>query len=260
MKLRQLIASRMPIALYLRLKNVKNALTHVDVRYLLKYGKIAINSEGLSWLALRSRIDFYGKGLAHRGFQIGGSYLLDSVVFKDNDVVIDCGANMGDLQLYFVSLGLNIRYVGIEPNPIDFSCLKANLIVNAVAFNIGLWDSSSKLPFYIDKYSSSSSIIEPKNYSEIIEIETKRLDSLELPNEIKLLKVEGEGAEPEILKGCFGILDRIEYISVDAGPERGIAESETIEEVSNYLLSNNFNILKANTGKRKTIIFRNLKF
>lgn len=75
-----------------------------------------------------------------------------------------------------------------------------------------------------------------------------------------MLKVEGEGAEPEILKGCFSILDRIKYISVDAGPERGVAESETFEEVSNYLLSNNFKILKVNSGTRKTVIFQNLKF
>ena len=48
-----------------------------------------------------------------------------------------------------------------------------------------------------------------------------RLDNFNF-KKIKLLKVEAEGAEPEVLLGTAKILKRIEFISVDCGPERGL--------------------------------------
>ena len=48
-----------------------------------------------------------------------------------------------------------------------------------------------------------------------------RLDSIEsLKNRnIKLLKLEAEGAELQVLYGCKNILNNIEYISADIGFE-----------------------------------------
>lgn len=61
-----------------------------------------------------------------------------------------------------------------------------------------------------------------------------------LDEEIKLLKIDEEGCELEILQGCLGILPKIQYISVDAGYERGTLELCTFAEVSNYLYENGF--------------------
>ena len=57
----------------------------------------------------------------------------------------------------------------------------------------------SYLDFYVDTDHASSSLIQPKNHTSVVRVETRRLDSfLELTN-IFLLKVEAEGAEPEVL-------------------------------------------------------------
>ena len=61
---------------------------------------------------------------------------------------------------------------------------------------------------------------------------------------IKLLKLEAEGAEPEALAGCEKLLKNIEYISADLGFERGANEESTIEDVTNFLLSRNFRLVK----------------
>ena len=57
---------------------------------------------------------------------------------------------------------------------------------------------------------------------------------------IKLLKLEAEGYEPEILQGCQNNLENIEYISADLGPERGLSNQCTIVEVTNFLICKDF--------------------
>ena len=52
-----------------------------------------------------------------------------------------------------------------------------------------------------------------------VEVNTKTLDSFKYP-QIKLLKIEAEGAELEVLQGSVDTLSNVEYISVDYGPER----------------------------------------
>ena len=52
-----------------------------------------------------------------------------------------------------------------------------------------------------------------------INVETKMLDSFNY-DKIKLLKIEAEGAELEVLKGSIKTIKKTEYITVDYGPER----------------------------------------
>ena len=58
---------------------------------------------------------------------------------------------------------------------------------------------------------------------------------------IKLLKLEAEGAEPEIVQGIGEKLDLIEYISADLGFERN--RESTFAPVTNYLLERNFEVI-----------------
>ena len=102
---------------------------------------------------------------------------------------------MGDLQLFFEFQEIRISYVGIEPNPLDFKCLNLNILPGAKGMNCALWNKTSNLEFYVDSKGASSSLIEPPRYSEKILVEAIRLDSLHF-SKIKLLKIEGEGAEP----------------------------------------------------------------
>ena len=42
---------------------------------------------------------FYEYGITHRAETIGKAYFLNDIEFKDRDVFLDCGANVGDLEL-----------------------------------------------------------------------------------------------------------------------------------------------------------------
>ena len=45
---------------------------------------------------------------------------------------------------------------------------------------------------------------------------------------IKLLKLQAEGAEPEVSKGSLNSLKNIKFITADLGPERGLNQESTL--------------------------------
>ena len=40
------------------------------------------------------------------------NYCLENITFEENDVIIDCGANVVVLGLFFTQKKLNVRYIG----------------------------------------------------------------------------------------------------------------------------------------------------
>lgn len=186
----------------------------------------------------------YRNGIKNRGKFIFSSYCLQNITFNTNDVIIDCGANYGDLILELEKFIKPSNYIAIEPNPSDFEILKFNAN-NSILINKALGNSNGVLPFYVSTERGDSSLIEPKHFDKVIDVQVVRLDALMQDlnlNKIKLLKIEAEGYEPEILKGAGEMLERCEYIAVDGGYERGIHCEQTFTTITNYLLNNNFEI------------------
>ena len=103
-------------------------------------------------------------------------------------------------------------------------------------------DKDEETLFYLDNYGGNSSLIDFGS-KENIKVKTKRLDSFDFGNSIKLLKIDAEGLEPEVLKGSIGIINKIKYISVDFGAERGEKQGLTVVDVNDFLYSNNFSLV-----------------
>ena len=76
---------------------------------------------------------------------------------------------------------------------------------------------------------------------------------------IKLLKLEAEGAEPEILQGANLILPNIEYVVVDVGAERRLKYETTLVNTVNFLIKNNFDLVKLGVP-RLMCLFKNKSF
>ena len=175
---------------------------------------------------------------------INESYCLDFIDFSNNDIVIDCGANIGDLFIGLENLILPSNYIAVEPNPSDFKMLKLNTY-NSILINKALGNQNKILPFYVATEDGDSSLVEPRKFDKIIDISVVRLDKIiqELKlKKIKLLKLEAEGYEPEILEGAGTMLEKFEYIAVDGGYERGPSCKQTFTTITNYLLNNGFEI------------------
>ena len=212
--------------------------------------------------AKKQNLISYSNGIESRALSLAKDYMLDKIEFLENDVIVDCGANIGDLEIFFKERGHNINYIGIEPSPSEFSCLKENLILKkSKCFNFALFDKNGSVKFYISSEFGDSSIFNPINYTQEIIVQSKRFDSLnkELKiAKIKLLKLEAEGAEPEILLGFGNYLQNVEYISADLGFERGLKQESTLPRVSNFLIGEGFEMIALNYP-RLTALFKNKK-
>lgn len=133
---------------------------------------------------------------------------------KRGDVVIDCGAHIGNCAILFSRLvkeeGL---VIALEPFKSSFEILQKRLkrlkIKNVVAYNKGLWETDSELTLRIFSNSISNKIVDEMNVEtsdeENIRIDCITLDTLinELGlKRVDLVKMDIEGAEIEALKGA----------------------------------------------------------
>ncbi len=171
------------------------------------------------------------------------AYLLDVINFSNEETVIDCGANIGELNISLKEKGLNLKYIAFEPDKEIFDCLQYNNSEeNSILYNIGLSDTDATKDLFIDSTGGNSSFVD-FGVSQVKEVQVSRLDSIIKDNKkIKLLKVDAEGYEPEVIEGAKGIFKIIEYISVDFGHERGIEQESTIVEVNKILSQNGFSL------------------
>lgn len=184
------------------------------------------------------------------------TYLLDKISFKTGDLILDCGANVGELFYSFHYRQLDVKYLGFEPDRSVFKCLSKNLRTNE-NINKALGNENTSKNLYIDSEGANTSLVDfgsSKNY----EVKTITLDSLNLDN-IKLLKMDAEGYEPEVLLGSKNTLKKIQFISVDYGNERGTEEKSTMVEVTNFLYSNGYKLI-ADSSVRKVGLFENTLF
>ena len=220
--------------------------------------KVTKNGDELYFLH-KSRITRYLTGIDSIGKNLSYQYMLDTIDFAEDDVFIDVGANIGELSKHILNKHTNIRLIAFEPAPLEYKVLIKNVQnFNAKLYNVGLWNTPGELDFYIKSESADNSIFEMKEYDSIVTIKLSKLDTM-LHNleKIKVLKIEAEGAEPEILQGAIKTLKKTEYVTLDGGPERGITQSTTIEECINILVNNDFRLLRINM-RRGTALFKRL--
>ena len=196
----------------------------------------------------------YHKGFLNRANSLAKDYCIDNIDFADDDLIIDCGANVGDFKLWFTLNNLKIRYLAFEPSPIEFSSLKQNL-KNDTCYNIGLWNKESSLNFYISSEGADSSFFEPPKFGEKIQVKALPLRNF-ISEKVKLLKLEAEGGEPEILEGLGDKIKFIEYIAADVGFERGLKQESTLAQTTNYLLKKGFEVVSV-ARNRFCILYRN---
>lgn len=184
------------------------------------------------------------------GKKLHQKYHLQYININKNDLVIDIGANVGELSNYFSKLTKNIYAFEIEQKAID--CLRLNCSKNIQIKKLAIWNHTGVLNFESLVNEASSSLLKPKKKNKdlnIKKIKAITLDYFFLKNKIKnvrLIKIEAEGGEPEILEGATQVLKKTDYVSIDCGPER--YGKTTFKQVFRILKINNFEILKTSAN------------
>ena len=88
------------------------------------------------------------------------SYCLDSIEFSSGDIIFDCGANVGELNLTLKNYNQELEYHAFEPDKEAFECLKLNYPDSKSNFlNIGLSDTNSERTLYLDGSGGNSSFV-----------------------------------------------------------------------------------------------------
>ena len=175
-----------------------------------------------------------------------GTFLSDEKEFDqlhkwigEGDWVIDVGANIGHYTKKLSELvGRPGRVLAFEPIPDTFELLAANIAKlnhhNVSLFNIAASDSSSlkgmELPKFdtgLDNYFMAK--ITESNSS--LNVLCLSIDSLNLPQKIRLVKIDAEGHDFSVLKGMESLLRKDHPVLII---EEDVAEIETYLEGFGY--------------------------
>jgi len=207
------------------------------------------------FIARLNRHNRYKKGIFYGVNLLAEQYSLDKIINIKNGILIDCGANIGELG--FWAKKMSLHYLGFEPESNEFKCLTLN--ADDRVENIALWNKNEKLKFNSLPNSGDTSVFDIRGSTTSFEVDGRRLDTvikLLDTNGPRILKVEAEGAEPEVLEGSKHILKDIDFITVDCGPERGINQEYTFLSVNDFMLQNDFTLIVAKF-ERVTMLYKN---
>ena len=156
------------------------------------------------------------------------NYLVNNTdLFKKRKVVIvDVGARYGCNPLWENAFGDNVEQIGFEPDPEEFKRLNEGKAKrntkNSKYYPVALHKDKGKKEFFVTNYPAASGFYKPNTFfwnrlqgevsveiNDTILIETIDFDSFSAEQGIEYVdffKIDVEGAELDVLKGCKNLL------------------------------------------------------
>jgi FkbM family methyltransferase len=206
---------------------------------------------------LRSSLAF-GDGIGARLDAVAGKYLGGAAyVPGPGNVVIDIGAGIGEFTIWCADHGAGV--IAFEPDPLAFACLERNIVAlsNVQIHPYALWKERTKLRLYGSADTTESSLIEDEgSRGRGADVEAWPLDGLEFLTRlamIDLIKIDGEGVEPEIILAAPRTLRRTRIVAVDVGASARRPNLRARVEAA--LAAQNFRIV--DHGRKDTILALN---
>jgi FkbM family methyltransferase len=161
--------------------------------------------------------------------EVGQGVYSFKYALKPGDRVLDIGAHRG----FFASWALD--HVGekgwvtcFEPEPDNYKLLSdwAHEHENVIAYNMALWSEPGKKRLYLSHSCAEHTLIGAAN-RQYVDVVVSTIDSNVLRADF--MKIDVEGAELEVLKGGYALLDRSRpHIAIELA-------SNMVAAVSDYL-------------------------
>ena len=140
-------------------------------------------------------------------------YNLDKFDFKEGDIVIDIGANIGIVSIYLAKKFPFIKIYAFEPVRQNYECILKNIELNNISEgiitveNVAITGDRRKLNITVPIYNTGQSNIHNRYSNPILSNIDPNINSIKLDdiftkyniNKCQLLKIDCEGAEYEIL-------------------------------------------------------------
>lgn len=208
----------------------------------------------MSWLNR-----FFGKKGTVEKLTPGKTSLFDQI--SEGDICIDCGANVGIVTSKFVDKGAFVH--AFEPNPFAFQVLEKKFSSNkrVICYQKGVHTSNSKkeLYFHMDSdqdevyWSTGSSFLSVKKNvnkekSQLVEIIDLDEFIINLERQVKILKLDVEGVEVEILNKLIdtGTIHKIDEVWVETHDHKIPELKESTEKLRDRLKKEGLKHIKLN--------------
>jgi FkbM family methyltransferase len=182
---------------------------------------------------LDKRIKFYDHKNSRSVYTIGDEikkdYFLNQIKIEDGDVIIDIGAHVGVISTQMSKMNPKCKIYSFEPTANSFYCLNKNLKMNKIKnvkpYNKAVTSDGRNIQMRVSGSNTGGSthvftknkvdLIHYFNTVESISINDLISDVLKIEgvDKIKILKIDCEGAEYEILNSLKPeLFSKIEYM------------------------------------------------
>lgn len=234
-----------------------------------------VREKGRDWYFARlQRLHRYEKGLDRILDKVADSYSLHRVKLNSEQVfLIDIGSNVGEFTKCIQMRFPKTTSLLIESEQQELECASRNLAGSGesekkrhsiIPVNATLWSTFGCSEFFLAPGTADSSLYRSplarwSLFKTVIPLDSLWRDLGSPSRKVDILKIDAEGAEPEVLMGGKEVLKITQYVLVDAGPERGLLMETTIEAVKKILFDLDFSLVHQGV-LRPTYIFRNIRF
>lgn len=176
---------------------------------------------------------------------------------KPGDTFIDIGANSGYYSLLAsIIVGDDGMVLAFEPYPETFNRLIKNLNLNGTdnvrAYNMALSSYDGKGMLNVSRSSdglNSMKAIPLIKYS--VEIEVRKLDTvLEFKKDVKMIKIDAEGSELDIIKGASRIIAESKDLKIIFEINNKSQESQSIIDKLSTLGFSSFTLANGELSRR----------
>ena len=132
-------------------------------------------------------------------------YLVSELQFSDHEIIVDCGAYIGDTAKLFFKNVPGCKVIALEPDEKTFEILCSLKIKGLTPIKAGAWSEDTTVGFSDKGGATGGGSIGSSGNTKI---EVKALDHLPECQTATYIKMDIEGAELEALKGAEKIITR----------------------------------------------------
>jgi len=218
--------------------------------------------DGTTWSILRGfpnpeLEDIPGPGASAKvtSHEIVNSYRLQDVDFAPGDVMVDVGAHVGAASIYVAKNNPGVTVYAYEPVPELFDLLCKNALAHGVseqiqAFNFAVTSDGRDVALQgdLDVSSGGMSIFPHLNYKSKKSISVPSValtDILDTVGYCRLLKMDCEGAEYDILQSPNGLLNSVEWLVGEFHTDCGHDANELIARCAQSIAPDKLRITKS---------------
>ena len=211
------------------IKGLIENLSYLANRFIL--GKEYLIADSKYGLKFKIKIvDDIGRTIYERGDYSTSNidFILNGIKYNNEDIFIDVGANIGWHSLTLERYRKELKNIyAFEPDPLNYSLLTENMRLNnssrIIAINKALSDAKGKVTLYKDedKNPEKHSILPIFNDgSETVDAITldEFIKEYNINKKIKLLKIDVEGYEYQVLLGAKSALKYTENLIIKISP------------------------------------------